>query len=242
MSIALLDRLPVKKIGVMEDDSEWLDAIESALHRYGADVIVARNEEEVVELAKQGGIRLFILDVNMGADSRSQEGLDALERLKEYDPGILVGMLSGYPDYRHQAQKLRADHFEKKTEDRAGDIARSLEALLSRAGREFQAAARKLVSKGDPTGDLFDDPSLDPLADENYVALARFRKDPAWMSRHAGCYVAIVGGKLVGSGSSRAELLLTVRREHAGKRRYVTLVVDEEETEELPSPELIDEI
>jgi ActR/RegA family two-component response regulator len=241
MNTHLLSRLPVRAIGIMEDDEEWLNTIESELCAYGAGVCVAHNEEEVVELAKQRGVRIFILDVNMGPGTRAQEGLNALERLKAYDPGILVCVLSGYRDFRRQAQKLHVDHFEEKTGDRSANISRSLHALLSRAGREFGCAAKKLASKGDPTGNLFDDPPADPLADSNYTALAKLREDAEWVSEHVGCYVALVDGQLVGSSDSRVDLLSAIRRAHAGKRRYVTQVVNEEVVEDLPSPEVVDD-
>jgi CheY-like chemotaxis protein len=240
MSTRVLERLSFNEIGVMEDDKQSLEAIRSALRGYGAKVTVAKNENEVVDLAKRLGIRNFILDVNMGTDSRSQEGLNALERLKAYDRRTYVSILTGFPQFRKQAERLSADHFQEKTNDRTADICHTVQAFLAYAEGEVKKAENELGPDEVGTLDLWGSPP-DPLSDQNYVAYAGLRADPDWMSKHLDMYVAFVDGHQVGANRDEAALVADVRANYSTKPRFITHVVRQEEEIDIPSDLTIDD-
>src|ERR1051325_4899049 len=84
-----------EEVGVLEDDPETRNSISAKLRRIGVSPVEGEGEDHAVDLAQHRGVRFFIVDVNLG-QSRAQEGLDALERLKKLEKDVKVAVYTNY--------------------------------------------------------------------------------------------------------------------------------------------------
>lgn len=116
-------KLRFTEVVVMEDDSETRHLIHRVFKEMGfTEVIFVDSTDAVVELAVAGKLQNFILDIHMG-DKRPQEGLDALEILKDIDSDIFVAILSGHPSVdRRRAERLKVNIFQSKSSNLELDI------------------------------------------------------------------------------------------------------------------------
>ncbi|MBA2750473.1 MAG: response regulator [Tatlockia sp.] len=98
----------------MEDSSRTQETIKRIMEgKLNWKVTIIKNQEEAVSLADQKNYPFYILDVNMGKN-REQEGLDALEKIKDVDQQVFVSVFSAYPNFRQKAANLNSNWFEEK--------------------------------------------------------------------------------------------------------------------------------
>jgi ActR/RegA family two-component response regulator len=110
-----------RTVCLMEDDGPTLEVWQETVKECGGVAAVARNPDHVVALAEKG-VRHFILDCHMGSADRSEEGLNALERLKDKYSDARVGILTGYNQYKPKAMRLKPDHFLVKSGNHQTDV------------------------------------------------------------------------------------------------------------------------
>lgn len=80
------------KVIVVEDDTELRRTVAEALERSGFVVFQAVDGQEAIERIKQERVDLALMDVNMPR----MNGLDCLKAVKEYDPSIIVIVMTAY--------------------------------------------------------------------------------------------------------------------------------------------------
>jgi ActR/RegA family two-component response regulator len=94
-----------RAVVVMEDSSPAEEAIKEVIEKeLGWTVKMAKNSNEVAEYARNGEAAIYILDNKI--EDNSNEGLDALEKVKAIDENILVAIFSAYPKYKIQAYRI----------------------------------------------------------------------------------------------------------------------------------------
>jgi CheY-like chemotaxis protein len=100
---------------VADDDAEFRAVLVDFLRAEGFDVAEAANGLETLLHVKRHGPRVVVLDVHMPRLG----GLDALRRIRAWDPSITVLVVSGMPDdeLRRQADLLGAAGFFAKPLD-----------------------------------------------------------------------------------------------------------------------------
>jgi CheY-like chemotaxis protein len=202
--------------GVMEDNRRRRKRLSKILEGRGFRVRHIRDADEAVELAEAREVESFLLDIHMGK-RRAQEGLDALERIKEADQSIFVAMYSAYPQsHRVMAENLEADCFVEKTADEEGDVARVLEKLEERTS-STQFALPALQQLRIPMGAALE-------TDKNVVAFRQLIKNDAESARFRDQYVGFVNGELVGNSRDQSELLRDLREQYPDTPRFVARV------------------
>ena len=80
------------KIMVVEDDVELRATLGEALGRGDFEVCEAVDGVDALEKIRTEDINLVLLDVNMPR----MNGLDCLKAIKEYDPSIIVIIMTAY--------------------------------------------------------------------------------------------------------------------------------------------------
>lgn len=80
------------KVIVIEDDEELRRTVAEALERTGFEVRQARDGVEGFEMIQSERVDLALIDVNMPR----MNGLDCLKAIKDYDPSIIVIVMTAY--------------------------------------------------------------------------------------------------------------------------------------------------
>lgn len=80
------------KVMVVEDDTELRRTVAEALERSAFEVLQANDGQEAIERIKEQRVDLALIDVNMPR----MNGLDCLKAIKEYDPSIIVIIMTAY--------------------------------------------------------------------------------------------------------------------------------------------------
>jgi len=92
------------RVLVVDDDQGLRTSVKAALVSTGLyEVEEAEDGLKAVTRVKQGGINLAILDVDMP----NLNGLDALKAVKEFDPGIVVIVLTAYSNIEDAVRAVR---------------------------------------------------------------------------------------------------------------------------------------
>lgn len=82
---------------VVEDDSSWQQIVSEILVDAGLSVDTADNLEDAVSIIRASSHRLAILDLSLGgSDHHNQEGLRVLGAMRQYDPGCVNILLTGF--------------------------------------------------------------------------------------------------------------------------------------------------
>ncbi len=97
----------MRKILVVDDDSDLRMTVSSALSGGQYHVDQASDGEEAVTRVKAGQYDLVLMDVNMPKMS----GIDALKEIKEHDPSIMVIILTAYSNIRDAIEATRLGAF-----------------------------------------------------------------------------------------------------------------------------------
>jgi DNA-binding NtrC family response regulator len=220
---------------VMEDDDAIREEIRGLLQKHGFKVRLAHSEREVLQVAKAPDCRFFVLDADMGA-TRSQEGLDALERLKKLHPTAFVAIYTLYTDrFETMAKRLRADAFQQKTDDKKRDIS----SIVGKIKQYMQKTG--LAVPGESVGTSPSRVPETPEQDPNFVAYQELLGDSEWVRKYKGAFAGIVDGKLIAVHTDRTTLLKELRTKYPEKQRFVMRVGEERVTFEIPSLFSLDE-
>lgn len=91
------------KVLVVDDDADLRLSVTSALSENHFVVEQARDGEEAVNKVKAGAYDLVLLDVNMPKMS----GMEALKEIKEFDPSIIVIVLTAFSNVRDAIEATR---------------------------------------------------------------------------------------------------------------------------------------
>ncbi len=93
----------MEKILIVDDEAFIRENLERILAEDGYHLISTDNGEEAIRLAGEEEIDLVLLDLNLGARS----GLDVLQQLKEFDPALLVIIITGYGTVESAVKALK---------------------------------------------------------------------------------------------------------------------------------------
>ena len=111
MSAAIFDNRSMckavlkKEVVVMEDSPAAEEAIKEVIEgKLGWTVKMARNSDEVADLAKNGEAAIYIIDNKIG--DNPTEGLTALEKINNINKDIPVAIFSAHPSYKIRAEKI----------------------------------------------------------------------------------------------------------------------------------------
>jgi len=233
---------PSEKIGVMEDDIKTQRLIIKSVKRLGFKPVSIKSADDAVKKAKKGKLQFYILDINMG-EKRSEEGLTALERLKEINENIVVGILTAYTvQYKQMAYQLHVDVFREKTSNQDQDVGVIMRGFFL---HERTCYDNKIKAVDRDLGLIEHDlPNEEEriVKDVNYRAYQGFRSDPEWLDQYGDYYVAFVGGKLVDKDMDRFNLISRVRRTYPTTAVFFTKVEKYETIIDIPSPFSIDDL
>jgi len=94
-----------KEVVLMEDSLAVKEAIKEVIEgEVGWIVKMARNSDEVADLAKNGEAAIYIIDNKIG--DNPTEGLTALEKINNINKDIPVAIFSAHPSYKIRAEKI----------------------------------------------------------------------------------------------------------------------------------------
>lgn len=84
----------------------------------GWEVIVVDNRSEAVKICESQEAEFYILDIQLGNErSRSQEGMDTAEEIRQIDKNVFVSMFSGIPNlepHKKMAHRIGVNYFKEK--------------------------------------------------------------------------------------------------------------------------------
>jgi ActR/RegA family two-component response regulator len=224
-----------KALIVMENDDSTKKEMEEGYRLYGFKVHFVGSESEALKAADSAGCRFFVLDADMGK-SRSQEGLNALERLKKRHPTAFVAIYTQYTDrFEDMASRLGADAFQKKSSDKRQDISslvRRIKQHMAETGTTIQCEPSEISSIAIPRT---------PEEDPNFITYQELSSNREWLRANVGAYAGIVDGQLVATNGDRSALLKELRARFPGKRRFITKIGVDSAPIEIPSLFSLDE-
>ncbi len=216
----------LNEVVVMEDDKKVRATISSVLKGLGFQVKYLNDADAIIQNAHRRSYHWYILDINMGR-GREQEGLDALEQIKNFNQNTFVGVLSGYPDiYKRMAKNLKADWFQEKTTNTKRDVYHIIDKMLTRKEAQFR---HRISSVRQSIRNVI-------ISDDNVIEYKILRSDKKWLVAHEGYYVAFVDGVEKGKCIDRNKLLKEARTRYPSKRIFITKVDKIIEFIDLPSP------
>ena len=102
----------MEKILIIDDEAFIRENVSRILSEEGFEVCQAANMREASEQVAAGEIDLALLDLNLGPEN----GIDVLKSLKEFDPELLVIIITGFGSVESavDALKMGAFHYMKK--------------------------------------------------------------------------------------------------------------------------------
>jgi two-component system, response regulator, stage 0 sporulation protein F len=101
------------KVMIVEDEKNLLKLYKDELEDEGHEVISLDNGLKVLDGLKEFQPEVVILDIRLG----SQEGLELLEQIKNYDRGLPVIINSAYSSYKANFSSWLADDYVVKSPD-----------------------------------------------------------------------------------------------------------------------------
>ncbi|MDZ8222548.1 response regulator [Nostoc sp. ChiVER01] len=250
-----------KEVVIMEDNPTTRETIKQVMEEeFDWRVHVVNNKDEVVELAQKKYAGFYILDIHMGKD-KPEEGLDALEEIKEIDKNVFVSIFSGYPSKRVQekASKLDADEFRPKSPDLKKDIRFIASKMLCHMFQRTKEIQEEIADKleklkqevieslpidfldSEFNVEVFSDvvnlvPNEKPLdVDINILAFEKLRANEDWVRENTGFYVAFVDGKLASKDKDKTNLIHWLRSSEFRDMSTFLIKVEDETILELPS-------
>ncbi len=97
------DKKPLGKIIVVDDEERICEAVKTALERIGYSVETCLNPINALEKIHQNVFDMVICDIKMP----EMDGITLLDRIKEYDPTILVLMITGYASIESAVESMK---------------------------------------------------------------------------------------------------------------------------------------
>ena len=91
------------KILIVEDNEDLLFSLSKVLQKENYDIITATNGEEAIEIAHKEIFDLALLDLKLP----KKGGLEVLQKIKEFDPDIVVLMMTALNDAKPAIEALK---------------------------------------------------------------------------------------------------------------------------------------
>lgn len=101
------------KILVVDDEINQSMLYEQELKDVGYEVDVANSGPEALEMVREGGYNLVVLDIGMP----EMDGLEALGRILSMDNKLPVILNTAYPSYKDNFMSWAADAYVVKSSD-----------------------------------------------------------------------------------------------------------------------------
>ncbi|MBL6988206.1 MAG: sigma-54-dependent Fis family transcriptional regulator [Bacteriovoracaceae bacterium] len=141
------------KVLVVDDDLVLQQSVKQALEYHYFHVDVANNGKEAVAAVFARKYDLVVMDVNMP----EMDGIEALSRIKKYNPAIIVLILTAYSNIGDavKAVKEGAYNYLEKPISSENLVALIKRALKARSLVETSAFSAPQLSLGNKTGDKF---------------------------------------------------------------------------------------
>ena len=92
----------------MDDDPGHLTALKTITRSWGYDVETANDGAVAVELVKAGPVDLILMDVRMA----HMGGIEALEKIKAYNPSIPIIIMTAYSSVQSAVEALKAGAYD----------------------------------------------------------------------------------------------------------------------------------
>lgn len=218
---SFLEPLPTNEVIVMEDRVTTQEAIKEILEReFNLQVKIVDSKEEAIGIAeKNQEIQCYLLDVHMGND-RQQEGIDALEVIKELNKKSFVVVLTGHPsqEIQRMASRLGADLYREKSLDLENDI-RAIGLQIKKRYRDLLQEQLQTIDrlrediidqleKINKLDKVYDSSSTSLLfKDVNINAYEKLKLNKEWFATYQDKYVVFIDGKLIASNEQEQKLL-----------------------------------
>ncbi|PIP92756.1 MAG: two-component system response regulator [Bdellovibrio sp. CG12_big_fil_rev_8_21_14_0_65_39_13] len=141
------------KVLVVDDDKVLQDSVKSALEYHNFQVDVADNGKEAVNAVTTSKYDLVVMDVNMP----EMDGIEALQHIKQYDPTIIVIILTAYSNVGDavKAVKEGAYNYLEKPISSENLVALIKRALKARSLVETSLFSAPALSLGGTNDDKF---------------------------------------------------------------------------------------
>jgi two-component system response regulator (stage 0 sporulation protein F) len=101
------------KVMIVEDEVNLLKLYKDELEDEGHEVFPIDNGRKIMENLKEFEPEVVVLDIRLG----SQEGLEILEQIKNFDRGLPVIINSAYSSYKANFSSWLADDYVVKSPD-----------------------------------------------------------------------------------------------------------------------------
>ena len=235
--------LPENEVVIMEDKKDTQKSIRDILeNQYNLNVKIAKDKYEVINFAEDQKHQVYLLDVHMG-DDRRQEGIDALEVIKELNADSFVSILTGHPtpEIKKMAYKFGVDLYKEKTVDLEKDI-REIALKIKKYNYNLLKERLEIVDKCrneilSKLEKLGDSPSYSQFSeDSNITTYKKLKLDQDWLAKYQGKYVAFINGELIDSNEDEQKLiekLKTLKKQD--KPIFFTKVEENQRIIDLPS-------
>ncbi|MFO8032179.1 MAG: sigma-54 dependent transcriptional regulator [Desulfohalobiaceae bacterium] len=128
---------------VVDDDPGHLNMLQTLLAGWGYTILTAEDGSSAVEEVRQGPVDLVLMDVRMA----EMDGLQALQRIKDYNPAIPVLIMTAYSSVQNAVEALKSGAYDYLTKPLDFEV---LELTMQRAldhmrlQEENQALRQKL--------------------------------------------------------------------------------------------------
>jgi len=138
----------MQRILIVDDDHSHLTALRTIINSWGHTAETAEDGSQAVERVQGGPVDLILMDVRMATMS----GIEALKRIKAYNPAIPIIIMTAYSSVESAVEALKAGAYDylikpldfevlKLAIERAGEHAglkEENEQLKARLGNEFK--------------------------------------------------------------------------------------------------------
>ncbi|HJX11851.1 MAG TPA: response regulator, partial [Candidatus Binatia bacterium] len=91
------------RILVVDDEERIRDAVKRALERVGYVVETSLNGGETLEKIQKDSFDMVICDIKMPG----MDGVTLLDRIKEYDPSMMVLMITGFASIESAVESMK---------------------------------------------------------------------------------------------------------------------------------------
>ena len=256
-----------KEVVLMEDSLAVKEAIKEVIEgEVGWIVKMARNSDEVADLAKNGEAAIYIIDNKIG--DNPTEGLTALEKINNINKDIPVAIFSAHPSYKIRAEKINNNLviYEVKGTSLKENARHIITAFVNRLRQLIDEIQNKIKNSDDEYRNIFIElPEKEKLElerdrqkleleqlpakntsatlsiptdiDGNFEAYEKCQSDREWLAKYESKYVAFVGGEQVFPKiTDEQELLKLIRENYPKQRRLFTKVTKSGKTRVVKAP------
>ena len=142
----------MEKILIVNDEPIICDNLKHILEEENYDTIVDRDGRNALNILKQESVDLVFLDLNLPEMS----GLDILVRMKQWDPDLLVIIITGYASVASAVRALKLGAYDYIKKPFKADVIK----LIVRLSLETQHLKREVSTLKKQTEDLLGDQAL----------------------------------------------------------------------------------